>query len=389
MTTEKLYYADSYLHEFTAKVLECRKLEGDGGFAVLLDKTAFFPEGGGMPADTGRIGNAKVTDVQEVKGEILHYTDTELHTGDICSCTLDYEQRLRHMQNHSGEHIFSGIAHTLYGVDNVGFHTGADFMTIDFNKELTWDELSNIEYRANEAVRANLNVRAWYPEPEELAGMEYRSKLELTENVRIVEIEGIDRCACCAVHVTHTGEIGMIKLLESERHRGGVRLTLVCGMDALDAVKIMQGSVVGVSKQLSAKRAEIESAVERVLAQEQRYKERIAQLSMMNIRLIAAGFEPREGSICVFDDGTLDEIALRELVNLLCEKCTGAAAVFSGSDESGYKYIIGSRHIDLRRRTKEINSAIDGRGGGSSEMIQGRSTGKREKVQEFVETALV
>lgn len=384
--TEKLYYTDSHIHEFSARVLSCEKAKK--GFAVVLDKTAFFPEGGGQPADTGIIGPAAVRDVQEQNGEIFHYTDQALTPGEEYACALDWEQRLCRMQNHSGEHIFSGITHKLYGFDNVGFHMGAECMTIDFSGELSWEQLTEIETLANQAVRDDLPVKTCFPGPEALSQMEYRSKLELTRDVRIVEIPGTDRCACCAPHVKRTGEIGLIKLLSAERHRGGVRIELVCGMDALRECRLMQENVTAISGLLSAKRAKSAAAVERVLAEQARLKERVAELSMALARLKAERFGYTEGNICVFDK-VLDEVALRELVNLLMEKCGGMAGAFSGSDETGYMYIIGSKNIDLRSHSREINAAINGKGGGTAEMIRGRASTSAENIQKIMKTPVV
>ena len=384
--TEKLYYTDSHIHEFSARVLSCEK--GKNGFAVTLDKTAFFPEGGGQPADTGFIGPAAVRDVQERNGEILHYTDQPLTPGEEYACALDWEQRLCRMQNHSGEHIVSGITHKLYGFDNVGFHMGAECMTIDFSGELSWEQLTEIETLANQAVRDDLPVRATFPDPEALSSLEYRSKLELTQDVRIVEIPGVDRCACCAPHVKRTGEIGLIKLLSAERHRGGVRIELVCGMDALRECRLMQENVTAISGLLSARRAKSAAAVERVLAEQARLKERVAELSMALAQLKAESFSYTEGNICVFDN-VLDEVALRELVNLLMEKCGGMAGAFSGSDETGYLYIIGSKNINLRERSREINAAINGKGGGTPEMIRGRASTTAENIQKMMKTPIV
>ena len=384
--TEKLYYTDSHIHEFSARVLSCEKAKK--GFAVVLDKTAFFPEGGGQPADTGIIGPAAVRDVQEQNGEIFHYTDQALTPGEEYACALDWEQRLCRMQNHSGEHIVSGITHKLYGFDNVGFHMGAECMTIDFSGELSWEQLTEIETLANQAVRDDLPVKTCFPGPEALSQMEYRSKLELTHDVRIVEIPGTDRCACCAPHVKRTGEIGLIKLLSAERHRGGVRIELVCGMDALRECRLMQENVTAISGLLSAKRARSAAAVERVLAEQARLKERVAELSMALARLKAERFGYTEGNICIFDK-VLDEVALRELVNLLMEKCGGMAGAFSGSDETGYMYIIGSKNIDLRSHSREINAAINGKGGGTAEMIRGRASTSAENIQKIMKTPVV
>ena len=383
MTTEKLYYIDSHLFDFEATVLDCRKTEK--GWAAILDRTAFFPEGGGQPADTGFIASIPVTDVQEQGGEILHFCGEALPVGVHLPCRVEREQRLVRMQNHSGEHIVSGLAHELYGCENVGFHMGEDCMTIDFDRELSWQQLMEVETLANRAVRENLPVLCSFPEGEVLQTLEYRSKLDLTENVRIVEIPGIDRCACCAPHVERTGEIGLIKILDAERHRGGVRLSLCCGMLALKDYRVKQENIAAISQALSAKRQETAEAVSRLLTEQQKNKERIAALSMELARLKAEDCPATEGNLCVFDN-VLDEVALRELVNLLMEKCGGIAAAFSGSDETGYRYIMGSRRVDLRRCAKEINRLIDGRGGGKSRMIQGSAAAGAARIREAMET---
>ncbi len=379
--TEKLYYADSHLHEFDAVVTDCR--EDKKGYALILDKTAFFPEGGGQNADTGFAGEARISDVQEINGEIIHYCDRAVEKGSTVHCVLDWEQRRRRMQNHSGEHIVSGITHNLYGYNNVGFHMGEDCMTIDFDGELDSQQLELIERLANEAVRDNLAVKAYFPEKEELEALDYRSKLELTHDVRIVKIGEIDCCACCAPHVKMTGEIGVIKILESARHRGGIRLSLVCGMDALDNYRLIQKNNTGVSMLLSSKRDKTAEAVERILNDQTAYKERVAELSAELVRFKAESCEYTDGNICIFDN-SLDEVALRELVNLLMDKCSGIAAAFSGSDEKGYRYIIGSRSIDLRKNASVINSGIGGRGGGKSSMIQGSAAKNAAEIDAYI-----
>ena len=371
MYTEKLYYKDSHCFEFTALVLDCR--ETARGPALILDRTAFFPEGGGQLADTGSLGAVKVLDVHEKEGEILHYCDGPLMPGERVEGRLDAEQRLVRMQNHSGEHVVSGLAHKLFGCENVGFHMGEDFVTIDFDRELSREQLMEIETLANRAVREDLPVSCTFPEPEALKSLEYRSKLELTENVRIVEIPGVDRCACCAPHVERTGEIGLIKVLDWERHRGGLRLSLACGMLALRDYRVKQENISAISQALSSKRHETAAAVERLLQEQQKSKERIAALSLELALYMAEDREETEGNICVFDS-VLDEVALRELVNLLMEKCRGIAAAFSGDDRRGYRYIMGSRELDMRSLAKELNSLIEGRGGGKARMIQGSAS---------------
>ena len=379
--TEKLYYLDSHLFEFEATVLAAR--EEKRGWEIVLDRTAFFPEGGGQPADIGMIGRARVLDVHEREGEIRHLCDRELAPG-VYACAVDREKRLRRMQNHSGEHVFSGLTHQKFGAENVGFHMAADCMTIDFDKDLSFEQLSEIEYEANLAVRANIPVRTFYPSPEELKALEYRSKKELAGAVRIVEIAGIDRCACCAPHVNATGEIGAIKLLTAERHRGGVRLSLICGMDALDDYRRKQDSAAAISALLSAKRDEIAPAVERLLESEAKLKERASILGMRYAALRAEAIAPTEGNICLFDEG-LSEAAARELVNRLTEKTDGVAALFLADGAGQWRYIIGSRRVDLRSAAKAINAGVSGRGGGRPEMIQGSAAASEKEIASFFE----
>lgn len=379
--TQKLYYINSHLFDFDATVLRCAR-NGES-WEIVLDETAFFPEGGGQPADRGSLGGVQVLDVHEKGGEIVHHCSGPLEAGQTVEGHIDRELRLCRMQNHSGEHILSGTAHRLYGCENVGFHMGESDMTIDFDRELEEEDLRTIEKQANEAVRANLPIRTFFPSEEELAALEYRSKKELAGDVRIVEIPGIDRCACCAPHADHTGEIGMIKILNFERHRGGVRLSVACGMWALEDYRRKQQNAAEISALLSAKRDEIAPAVHRLLQERDTLKEKNALIAMELIRLKAEQQPETEGNYCLFET-IQDEIAVRELVNLLMEKCGGIAAVFFPGAEGGYRYIIGSRNVDLRKTAKAINVGIVGRGGGRPEMIQGSATAPAEKIRSFV-----
>ena len=404
METEKLYYIDSHLMAFTAHVLRCESLP-DGRYLAVLDRTAFFPEGGGQLADTGMIGDVRVLDVQEENGEIHHYLSAPIAPEQAeVSCTIDREQRLRRMQNHSGEHVFSGLVHSTFGYDNVGFHMGESCMTIDFSGEITWEELLALEKRANEIVRENIPIKTFFPGPEELPSLSYRAKLDLTENVRIVEIEGVDRCACCAPHVSFTGEIGMIKVLSCERHRGGCRVELVCGMDALENFNERQQSVTEISNLLSAKRAEVSPAVEHLMAErdelkfvlvatERRLLEALAEAApegenilYINYRAIPLSEDTDAPKVASGTGILKNEASQRELVNLLVQRCCGMAAVFTGSDAGGYRYVIGSRNSDLRAKAKEINTALSGRGGGRPEMIMGSCTATAAQIREYFRT---
>ena len=382
--TERLYYADSKMKRFTATVTSCEAVKD--GYAVTLDRTAFFPEGGGQAGDSGLIGQARVSDTQEKNGEVMHYVNQLLTVGAVYDCAIDWEIRFRRMQNHSGEHIVSGLVHKKYGYNNIGFHMGNDFVTIDFDGEMTWEQLAELEREANLAVAANHRISASFPPEEVLKDLQYRSKLELTENVRIVEIENVDVCACCAPHLTSTAEVGMIKILDSERRRRGgegVRISMLCGLDAYENAVVTQNNNTEISMLLSAKRNETAAAVHRVMAERDKLKARVSELSHELAACRAAAISPTAGNICIFDS-TLDEPALRALINEAVKKCGGVAAVFSGSDDTGFRYIIGSRSVDLRSSAKVINEGISGRGGGSPEMIQGNCTACTETIQKFL-----
>ena len=377
--TEKLYDADSHLWEFSARVISCEK--AGEHWAVTLDRTAFFPEGGGQAADTGTLGEARVLDVQEVSGEILHHTDTPLPAGELVRGRLNWEQRFRRMQNHSGEHILSGLVHARYGFRNVGFHLGDGDVTVDFDGELTRAQLEELETAVNLAIAENRTVTCWYPPKEELASLDYRSKLELTENVRLVRIEGYDLCACCAPHVSQTGEIGSMHILDHMRHRGGVRLHMLCGLDAMEDARARYQATLAISGLLSVPQLDTPSAVRRVLGELEETKQALGDARRQLLQMKAAALRETEGDRCLFEP-ELDMLSLRELVNLGMEKTGGICAAFAGRD-GDWKYIIGSRTCDLRIKAKEINAAIGGRGGGRPEMIQGSCTATRQQIEAY------
>ena len=375
--TSKLYEEDSHLREFTARVLDCRK-EGDG-WTVILDRTAFFPEGGGQGGDRGELENVRVVDTRIRDGEILHLTDGPLEPGQTAVGRLDWDLRFRRMQNHSGEHIISGLVYQKYGYHNVGFHLGDGEVTLDFSGELTGPQLEEIELLANRTATANLPIRTWYPSPASLKRISYRSKLELTENVRLVRIPGIDTCACCAPHVKRTGEIGVIKILDYMRHRGGMRVHILCGMDALADYGARYRAIKEISGLLSAKQLETPSTVRRILEELDAAKRQLGEERLRSALEKAAALAPTEGNLCLFFP-ELDLRALRELVNAGMEKCAGVCAAFTGRD-GDWKFIIGSRHVDLKQETKTILTGIRGRGGGSPEMIQGSAAGSRREIE--------
>lgn len=366
--TEKLYYNDSYIKEFTAKVISC--VEKDGRYAVVLDKTAFFPQGGGQYADNGKIGDSNVLDVQISKdGIITHYVDLPLTEDEEYFCELDFEKRFRKMQNHTGEHIVSGLVNSMFGYDNVGFHLGNDDVTMDYNGVLTREDLLKIEYLANKACAEDIDIVVKYPSGAELSELEYRSKLELSEDVRIVDIPGYDSCACCAPHVKRTGAVGMIKLLDFIKYKGGVRVHIKCGLDALDDFNDKYRNVAEIAERLSVKQTEVGMAVERLLSELSDKKRECAEIMSRYISEKIGSMDFCEGNLVVFEDN-IDADTQRFAANLGRTKCSGVFGIFTGNDKDGYRYILSSENIKLRTFVKEKIKLIGG-GGGSDEMMQG------------------
>lgn len=377
--TEKLF-DDGHLKSFEAKVLSCEPVKR--GFAVTLDRTAFFPEGGGQLADIGTIDGAKVTDVK-VKDEIItHIVESPLEVGSMVHGNIDWDVRFRRMQNHSGEHLISGIIHRKFGYDNVGFHMGTNEVTLDVNGILTSEDIKAIEYEANLAVVSNAKVTVTYPSSDLLTSLDYRSKLDITENVRIVTIEGYDMCACCAPHVAYTGEIGIIKILDAIHYKGGMRISMLCGLDALEDYSQRNESIMKISTLLSAKQKEVFKAVERLNKDIQEQKQTVSKLKSQILQFEIDKLEKVDGNLCLFEQG-FDTLSIRSLANEGVNFTDSICAVFSGDDDNGYMYVMSSRNVLLRDKVKEINSVLRGKGGGSNEMIQGSVSATKGEILKY------
>lgn len=379
--TKKLYDSDSHLQTFHAAVLACTQTD-EGQWQVLLDQTAFFPEGGGQLPDEGTLDGIAVLDVQETPDGILHTTASPFPVGSSVTGTLNWTLRHRRMQCHSGEHIISGLAHRFFGCTNVGFHMGEQEIILDFDKELSAAELLRLETAANAVIAENRPIFANYPDSETLAALDYRSKLELTENVRIVTIPDCDVCACCAPHVKHTGEIGLVKLTASMRHRGGIRLWMVAGQLALADYRQKQENIAAISAALSVKQAEAAQGVIRLKQELEDTKEALNTLKRALVLEKCKTLPQTEGNLCLFED-QLDSQGLRTLVNAGMEHCGGICAVFSGSDAAGYRSVLGSRTVNLRERAKDIHKTLGGKGGGQPTMIQGTVTATRAEIEAY------
>ena len=375
----KLYYDSAYIKEFEAQVLSCQ--EGKKGWEITLSATAFYPEGGGQPADTGLLGNVRVTDVHEKDGQVVHYTDGPLPVGEMVRGVIDWDRRFQHMQEHSGEHLVSGLIHQRFGYDNVGFHMGTDAVTIDFNGVLEGGDLMAIEEKANGMIWENLEISAVYPEKDELDAMEYRSKKELTGAVRIVSIPGGDVCACCGTHVERTGEIGLVKFLSMIHYKGGVRISLLCGKRAVEDYERKRDQVQKISVLLSARPGEISRAVEKLKDEEAKLQEKLVaaydKLIASEVRDIKEG----DGDIFILEPD-FEAIQLRHLVNRLLEEKKGRTVLaLGGAAEGSFLYVLGSRDGDMRRLSRELNGLLNGRGGGSAQMAQGTFFATKDQLQ--------
>ncbi len=380
--TNLLYNQSAYIKKFTAEVLSCEA--ADGGYRVILDRTAFFPEQGGQGCDRGTLGGIPVTDVQLCADEVIHTTQEPLAIGAVVDGIIDWTVRYDNMQNHTGEHLLSGILHAMFGYDNVGFHLGDTVMTLDTSGELSPEQLREVELRANRAVWENVPVAVTYPDSETLKTMDYRAKLELTEDVRIVTIPGWDVCACCAPHVARTGEIGMIRIIDAIRWKGGMRLTLVCGERALSDYRLRLDELSRISVALSAKAEETYDAFCRVQNTAAEQKQEIVRLKRELLTHQLSSVAETEGSLCLFLDDA-DNDTLRAAVNGCVTKCGGLCGAFSGSDTDGYRFVIGAQNIPLRARAKEITSALNGRGGGSDQMISGACKASEAEIRAYFE----
>lgn len=377
--TRRLYYEDVYRREFTARVTECR--EGKKGFMILLDESAFYPEGGGQPSDVGTLDDVEVTEVHEKDGELLHYTSLPIEPGTKVHGKIDWDRRFDLMQQHSGEHIVSGLVHAAYGYENVGFHMGKDVITIDFSGMLDEAQMAEIEERANRIIWENRAVEIFYPAREELERLEYRSKKELTGQVRIVRFEGADTCACCGTHVTHTGEIGMVKLLSVVKFREGVRMEMISGKRVLDYLNLVNSQNHQISVRLSAKTDKTAQAVARLQDENFALRGRVHTMEESFIEAEAKKWAGA-GNVLLFQEG-MEAGSVQKLTDAVMQACKGRCAVFSQNPEGTYKYAIGEKDGDLRQFTKDMNAALNGRGGGKPFFVQGSVQASEKEIREF------
>ena len=375
---KKLLYEDCHLTQFSAKVTGCEKSEK--GYLVTLDATAFYPEGGGQACDIGVLGGVNVLDVREKEGEILHLCDGELTVGETVEGTIDWARRFDLMQQHTGEHILSGLINEKFGYHNTGFHVGADVMEVDFDGPISAEDLAELERKANEAVWANKSVKCWIPSPDELPNVTYRTKRALPWPVRIVQVGDVDSCACCGIHVANTGEVGLIKILSCVSLRGGVRLEMVCGGRAYRYMTAIFDQNRQVSQTFSAKILETGDAAKKMQEALAKEKSRAAELQKQIFSSIAAHYAGQE-NVLHFEEG-LDPAGVRDLADRISREISGFAAVFS-PNAAGFSYCLATQSGDLRTLGKDMTTALNGRGGGKPNFQQGNLAASQEAIAAF------
>ena len=386
MATIKLYDRDAYATSFEAKVLSCVKQEvvnthGDTGvvYEVILDQTLFFPEEGGQTSDKGTLGGAEVFYVQIKNDVITHILTEPLEEGAMVKGEIDWQHRFYNMQQHSGEHLFSGLAYKKYGYRNVGFHLSNQIVTMDFDGVFTEEQLLEMEWAINEAIVANVEIKTSYPAKEELANLEYRSKIEIDGPVRIVEIDGYDMCACCAPHVHRTGEIGIFKIQSVQNYKGGVRISFLCGFRALEEYRKKSQIISELSGILTTNQDLLAENVSKLKAQTQSLKSQLVNAKQIIMENKIENIPAEQKDVLLFETD-LDTSVMRNVVNKLVEKHEGICGVFVGSDTEGYRYILGSKTIDCRVIATKMRIKLGAKGGGSAKMIQGSVQASEEQM---------
>ncbi len=382
----ELFYRDEYAREFDAEVISCQK--GKKGYEVVLSDTAFYPEGGGQPADRGTLGQVNVLDVKRRNGEILHITDAPLEPGMTVHGVLDWERRFDHMQQHSGEHILSGVVHAQFGYDNVGFHMNDEVVTVDFNGPITWEEAMELEDKVNAYIWTDAESRELYPSEEELKAMDYRSKIELKGKVRLVEYPGADLCACCGTHVAHTGEIGLMKILSVSRHKDGVRMEMLFGGRAMKDYDRKHLLNTEFSCRLSAKPYETGEALQRVLDEMNAMKFRMQAMNERYYAMRATSI-PLGEPVIFFNEPGMSMVEIRKFCDYLIS--TGkvkTAMIISPKDKESVNYVMGSADLNMRDVGKLLNEELHGRGGGRPEMVQGSFQAEAEAVEQAFRRAV-
>ena len=391
--TERLYESDSYRTGFDATVTGVKP--GDGVCHVTLSKTCFFPEEGGQSCDRGTLGGFQVTDVRICDGEIVHTVSGNLRTGEIVHGEVDFEFRFRNMQMHSAEHIFSGLVNRMFGYDNVGFHLSENSATMDYNGVLSEGDIFLLEERANRVITEGHPIRAWYPAPDELAALSYRSKKEIDGPVRLVEIEDTDLCACCVPHVRNTSEIGFFKILSAEHYKGGMRISYRAGLRALDHFRECLSVLQTAGRLLSVKQEEIPDAIGRLQAETKQLAYQVTESERLRISeaIRAARLQKgadggpeaaSDGNCILFLD--TDAGLLRFAMDEARKVFGGVCALFIKTASGQYRYLMESGK-PVTEYQNGLRENFGAKGGGKPSSVSGSIAATESEIREFFRAA--
>jgi len=380
--TDRLYYNDTYLAEFDAKVVECA--EKDGTFHIRLDRSAFYPTSGGQPYDTGTIGSANVIDVYvDDAGEVWHALDAALEEGAAVHGKIDWERRFDHMQQHAGEHMLANAAYRIIGGGTIGLHLGADVSTIDMTlpegrTHITDEELKALEDDVNGRIQRNVPIRQWFPDEEELSKLPLRKAPTVTENVRIVQIGELEYCACGGTHPASAGEIGLVKIVDARPSRGKLRLAFVCGKRAFDMLRKTYDILHVAADSLSTS---VEKLPDIIRNMNEDVKRLTRELSQCRKDMLLAKAEDYLKKAAVNAAGVrviaefvdADNNAARELATSLAVNAR-TVAIIGVKNASGYSYVV-CRSADVDMACGAMLSAAakqcGGKGGGRPDFAQG------------------
>ena len=316
----------------------------------------------------------------QIKGEdIIHYCDRPIEPGSAVTGRIDWAHRFDNMQQHTGEHIVSGLVKKYFGYNNVGFHLSDETVTMDYDRELTDEQIRKLESLANQAIWEDRPVTAWYPPAGELAALDYRSKIDLTEGVRLVKIEGVDLCACCAPHVARTGEIGVFRILSVQSHRGGVRIHMLAGERAFRYLAQEDDILTGAARSLSAPPELVPERIEKLRLDLCDTKHLLSGARLDLLMKEAGEIPASQKNVCLFTE-EMEEPTLREVINRLMAVHEGVCGIFNGNDTDGYRYVIGST-TDVLSMQKRLKETLQARGGGKPPMIQGQIHAGRAAIE--------
>ena len=396
MSTVKLYDNQPYETEFTAKIIKISSIDRENNlYELVLDQTLFFPEAGGQSCDKGSINigdfstvvEKVVIDNEDIITHIIH-SEHPLQPDNLIGIEIagmiDWTHRFSNMQQHSAEHIFSGIVHRKYGFENVGFHLSDNNVTMDYSGYLSPEQVAEIESETNRVIAQNISITCYYPNENEFKDIDYRCKSELSGDIRIVEIEGVDICACCCPHVKQTGEIGLMKVISSIRYKGGIRLSILCGFRALEYFNSLYAQMGELKSLLSAEQSEIVNTVTLLKNEKDELKNKLREINRE--QLVSEIDNLADGSPALIFADDINPKSQREALNYLISKRNNYCGILVGNDKKGYSYLIGSNNLDSVLVQAKLKEGLNAKGGGKKEMIQGFAQASRNEIEALLNT---